>query len=43
MKSANNYHLKSAEKEVTRIFQYEQKVSKIPTRNSVKHLKRDQK
>jgi hypothetical protein len=39
--SANKYHLKriSAEKEVTRIFQYKQKVSKIPTRNSAKHLK----
>ena len=36
--SANKYHLKrlSAEKEVSRIFQYKQKVSKIPTRNSAK-------
>ena len=43
--SANKYHLKriSAEKKVTRIFQYKQKVSKIPTRNSAKHLKWDQK
>jgi len=43
MKSANKYHLKriSADKEVSRIFQYKQKVSKkkIPTRNSAKHLK----
>jgi len=39
--SANKYHLKriSAEKEVSRIFQYKRKVSKIPTRNSAKHLK----
>ena len=29
----------SAEKEVSRIFQYKQKVSKIPTKNSAKHLK----
>ena len=41
MKSANKDHLKriSAEKEVSRIFQYKQKVSKIPTKNNAKHLK----
>ena len=40
-KSANKYHLKkkSAEKRGFRIFQYKQKVSKIPTKNSAKHLK----
>jgi len=39
--SANKYDLKriSAEKEVSRIFQYKQKVSKVPTKNSAKHLK----
>ena len=39
MKSANKYHLKNnkcKKKEVSRIFQYKQKVSKIPTRNSAK-------
>jgi len=30
---------KCRKKEVSRIFQYKQKVSKIPTRNSAKHLK----
>ena len=30
---------KVQKKEVSEIFQYKQKVSKIPTRNSAKHLK----
>ena len=43
MQTNTIYKRISADKEVSRIFQYKQKVSKIPTRNSAKHLKWDQK